>query len=634
MRIRLVALSVALTAMTASPAAARAAPLAFKPCDQFGFSCARLSVPLDRSGQVPGRISLFVKRREALESPRKGVLVVLAGGPGQSATRAFRGEGVGSIVAAARNRDLVIYDQRGTGESGLLRCPRLEKANILHAGDEAADCAKRLGQRRAFYTSRDTADDVEALRKRLGVRKLSLYGVSYGTRSALSYALRYPRRVDRMVLDSVVEADGVDTLYRSTLAAVPRVLAALCRKACDSFTDDPVDDVRALVARMRGGRLRGTRVDSRGRRRTASISSFDVLSVLISGDFDPSLRALFPGAVRSAREGDLTPLLRLAHRAIALEGGPFDPRSLSSALYAATICEEADLPWARAAPFFDRPGQARVTVGRIPESVFTPFDRSTALGSDFLELCARWPEAAVPPVPGPGPLPDVPTLIINGADDLRTPVESARAVAATLPRSRLLVLPGIGHSALSVDPTGCAARAYTAFLNRVGRVPERCRGVRRATPTQPPPRRLSGVSPASGGGGVPGRLVAAVGLTLDDVRISSQFDPFTGDGSQVEGGGLRAGTYSLGLDSLLRLRGISYVPGVRLHGEIARFGQRGQRGAVRVEGPNGAGGLLRLRGRRFSGQLGGRRLSGSFGASRASPARAAATRQHPVALPR
>jgi len=528
----------------------------------------------------------------------------------------------------------VIYDQRGTGRSGLLRCPRLENANILQAGDEAADCAKRLGRRRAFYTSRDTADDVEALRKRLGVAKVSLYGVSYGTRSALSYALRYPARVDRLVLDSVVEPDGVDSLYRSTLAAVPRVLRALCRGACGSFTQDPVGDVRALVAQMGGGTLQGTRVDFRGRRRPAAIGSFDLLSVLVTGDFDPALRAAFPGSVRAAREGDLAPLLRLAHRATALEGGPFDPRSLSAALYAATSCEELELPWKRAAPFGDRPRQARATVEAIPESVFAPFDRSTALGSDFLELCERWPEARRAPVPGPGPLPDVPTLIINGADDLRTPVESARAVAALLPRSRLLVLPGVGHSALSVDPTGCAARAYTRFLNGGGRLPRHCRGVPRVTPGQKPPRRLGEVSPVSGVAGIRGRAVAAVGLTLQDVAQSTPFDPFTGDGSQVEGGGLRAGSYSLSFNTQLRLRGTSYVPGLRLFGKLAGFRQRRQRGTVRVDGPKGIDGVLRLRGRRFSGRVAGRRVSGAFGRSSASPARAAAVRPHPVALPR
>ena len=631
---RMLLCALAGTALAVIAVPAQAAGLRFKRCDEFGFSCARVSVPLDRTGAVPGRVSLYVKRYPSTRKRRRGVLVAFAGGPGQSATRAFQGRGARSILAAARNRDLIVYDQRGTGQSGLLRCPRLENANILDAGDEAADCAKRLGRRRALYTSRDSADDVEALRKRLGVAKVSLYGVSYGTRSALSYALRYPDRVDRLVLDSVVEPDGVDALYRRTFEAVPRVLESLCRNACRSFTSDPVADLAALVERMAGGALRGSLVDARGRSRRRGLDSWDVFSLLQSGDFDPRLRAAFPGAVAAGTDGDLAPLLRLRRRAFSLEGGPFDPRALSPALYAATACEEGIMPWRRGAPFADRPRQAAESVSLIPESALAPFDRAAALGSDFIRLCGRWPEAAEAPVPGPGPLPDVPTLIINGTDDLRTPVESARVVAAQLPRSHLVLLPGIGHSALSVDPTGCAARAYLRFLNG-GALPRSCKGVRRRPPTRQPPGSLRDVMPVPGVGGVRGRAVAAVGLTLGDVAEATLYDSYTREGSHVVGGGLRGGRYTYGLDALLELRELTYVPGLRLRGRIAGFRTRGMRGTLRLEGAAALRGTLRLQGREFKGRLGGERVRGRFGSAAGSQLpRASATRRHPVALPR
>ena len=70
----------------------REAALRFERCGAYGFECARVSVPLDRTGALPGRVSLFVKRVRARERPRRGALFVLAGGPGQSATDAFGGE--------------------------------------------------------------------------------------------------------------------------------------------------------------------------------------------------------------------------------------------------------------------------------------------------------------------------------------------------------------------------------------------------------------------------------------------------------------------------------------------------------------------------------------------------------------
>ena len=503
---------------------------------------------------------------------------------------------------------------------------RLERANILHAGPEAADCAKRLGPRRAFYTSRDTADDVEALRKRLGVKKVSLYGVSYGTLTALSYALRYPDRVDRLVLDSVLEPEGVDALYRRSIGAVPRVLGSLCRNACDSFTDDPVDDLRALVARMGGGVLRGIRVDANGRRRPASIRSFDLLLALISGDFDTYLRAVFPSAVRAATEGDLTPLLRLKHRAIALEGGPYDPRALSSALYAATSCEEARLPWDRGAPFADRARQAQAAVAALPESDFAPFDRSTALESDFLELCGRWREARTAPAPGPGPLPDVPTLIINGANDLRTPVKSARAVAALLPRSRLLVIPGVGHSLYGrshglrrscVHGVPERGRRPSAAAGLAG--PRRNRWPRGGCATWRPRKELPASAAGSGCRGPDPRRRGPVDI----------FDSYT-DAALAEGGGLRGGSYSLSFDTAAPVRGTVYVPGVRVFGKVAHFGRDRRRGTLRVDGPPGADGVLRLRGRRFSGRVAGRRVGGTLALNTPDSSQAVVARRYPV----
>src|SRR5918994_1504923 len=147
------------------------------------------------------------------------VLLLLAGGPGQSATDAFGPDALGVLFPAYRNRDLVIFDQRGSGRSGLLRCRRLERANLLRAGAAAGACARALGARRAFYTSRDSDDDIDAIREQLGAEQVALYGTSYGTKVALGYALRYPGRVERLVLDSTVEAEGPDPFYLDTMDA-------------------------------------------------------------------------------------------------------------------------------------------------------------------------------------------------------------------------------------------------------------------------------------------------------------------------------------------------------------------------------------------------------------------------------
>jgi pimeloyl-ACP methyl ester carboxylesterase len=613
------------------------AALRFKRCGPYGFTCARLSVPLDRSGAVPGRVSLLVKRVRARRrgGATRPPLFVLAGGPGQSATDAFGPDALGLLFPAYRNRDLVIFDQRGSGGSGLLRCRRLEQANLLRAGAAAGACARHLGARRAFYTSRDSADDIDAIRARLGAEQVALYGTSYGTKLALGYALRYPPRVERLVLDSTVEANGPDPFYLDTFDAVPRALESLCRRRCP-WTSDPVADLAALIERLARGSLRGRVVDRRGRTRIRRLTRVDVFSILLGGDFDPALRAAFPGAVRAALSGDATPLLRLRRRAFEVDAEPPPPRLLSSALYAATTCEETPLPWARTTPPDpgERQRQAGERAATIPDSEFEPFDRATSLASDTLNLCESWPQSPLAPEFGPGPLPDVPVLLLEGEDDLRTPVENARRVAELFPRSSLMVAPATGHSALGSDFSGCTDRAFARFFEERS-VPVRCpRGRRFFLPSPPPPRRLSSVSPLAGTSGLRGRTLAAVRLTLRDVAEDSITELILDldDPDLARGGGLRAGHYRIDAHNTLELEGVAFVPGVTVSGRLEHFLERRQRGRLRVSGRAAARGLLRVERFAVRGRLGGRRVRANLSAHAAVSALAAKRRQWPVAV--
>jgi pimeloyl-ACP methyl ester carboxylesterase len=586
------------------------AALRFKRCDEFGFACTRLSVPLDRSGRVPGRISLFVERIRATRRPRTGATFVLAGGPGQSASDSFQGDSLGQLAPAFRHRDLIVFDQRGSGRSGLLRCKRLEHANLLRAGMEAADCAAKLGLARAFYTTRDSVEDIEAIRRRIGITKIALYGTSYGTKVALAYALRYPGHVERLLLDSVVEANGPDPFYRDTFSAIPRALRALCRTGCGRITRDPVGDVAALTARLAAGPMRGRLVDARGRRRLASFGRNDLFIALLAGDFDPTLRAAFPGAVQSALRGDLAPILRLKRRGLEIDAQPPPPQSLSSALYAAATCEETPFPWGRTASPGERRYQARAAAAAIPDAAFAPFDRATALASDLFALCNRWPEAPLEPALGPGPLPDVPVLVLEGEDDLRTPVENGRRVASLFPHSTLLIAPATGHSVLGSDTSGCASRAFSRFF--LGRpLPHRCpRGPRQFPPLPIAPASVRGVRPSGRMRGLRGRIVTSVALTLRDVADDSLTSVIVDElvSDLARGGGLRGGTWRVNGNNVLILKRVVYVPGVFVSGRIRSFGERRQRGRIRVTGGRVPNGTLTLRGNRVRGRIGGRRV--------------------------
>jgi len=608
---------------TAAPAEAK---LSFKRCGGYGFKCARLSVPLDRTGAVPGGISLHVKRMRGRGKARPGALFAIAGGPGQSATDAFDGDTVGELSSGFRGRNLIVFDQRGTGRSGLLRCRRLEKANLLRAGKAAADCARSLGPRRAFYTTRDSVEDIEAIRRELGQSKIDLFGTSYGTKLALAYALRYPANVGRLVLDSVVEARGPDPLYRDTFAAVPRALRALCRSGCRGITRDPVGDLERLVARLARGPIRGRFGGPKGLR-PGKITRLDLFVVLLGGDFDPALRAAFPAGVRSALAGDPAPFLRLKRRAATIDAEPPPPRVLSTGVYAAATCEETPFPWARTTPPAERHGLAAQAALAQPADAFRPFDVKTALATDLLNLCEPWPTAAAEPEIVRGPLPNVPTLLLEGEDDLRTPVENARRVAAALPQATMVVAPATGHSTLGSDASGCASRAFGRFFTG-RRVSTRCpRAHRQIRPTPVAPLRLRDVQRARGVRGRRGRALTALALTLGDVAddASTSLIIDLSDRDLARGAGLRGGRYRVTGANTLRLRRVSFIPRVRVSGFLRHFAERRQRGRLRISGRATPDGVLRVRGRRIRGRLGGRRIRGRLSVrTTASVAHAAA----------
>ena len=91
------------------------------------------------------------------------------------------------------------------------------------------------------------------------------------------------------------------------------------------------------------------------------------------------------------------------------------------------------------------------------------FTYRVALTSEAIPLCVGWPVASPAPA-APGPLPAVPTLILDGASDVRTPVADAQSVAGRIPGSQLVPVPYVGHSVLGSDFSSCSQGAVDSFF--------------------------------------------------------------------------------------------------------------------------------------------------------------------------
>jgi pimeloyl-ACP methyl ester carboxylesterase len=568
-------------------------------------------VPLDRSGGVAGTVGLSVERRTAAAGPSSVALVALAGGPGQATLP------LGQFIAEAMSpalatRDLLLFDQRGTGASGPLSCPALSAAEVAGAsslGEVIARCARQLGPARGAYTTRESVEDIEAIRAAAGYEKLVLYGTSYGTKVALQYAQRYPQHVESLVLDSTETPEGPEPFHVGTFKAVRPMLRELCaRHACDAASRTPLADLARFVAASSLRALSGEAYDGHGRRIKRTITSRSVFELLLAGDLNPATRAAMPAAVRSAVGHDLGPLTRLVALAGLHPAHEEGNSVVDETLFIDTSCEETPFPWQRAAPEATRAVEAEAALNSLPGSDFYPFDAESALLDLTIPLCVAWPDASTPSPPA-GPLPDVPALILSGGQDLRTPTEDARSVAALLPHAQLLRVPYTGHSVVGSDLSGCAKDAVAAFF--AGSRLNPCQAAINHFPPAPlAPTRFSAVPPVHGLGGVRARTITAVVDSILDARrtvleLALDFGELP---VGVSFGGLRGGSLTM-TRAGAQLSRFSYVPGVRLSGLIPTgilLRNRGAAGDLSVGGSAAAGGRLHIAaGGRMNGVLAG-----------------------------
>jgi pimeloyl-ACP methyl ester carboxylesterase len=599
-------LAVAAAAALWIPGPAGAA-IALAPCGKTaGLVCGAVAVPLDRSGQTPGTISLHVEELPALGSPR-GAMFLIAGGPGQGSAHAFdlgKGDNATFFRFLFPDYTLVAFDDRGTGSSGLLQCPAFQTATTVTADQQStlvAQCADAIGPDRRFYSTADHAADVEAVRQALGLGTIGLYGVSYGTKLALAYALAYPGEVDRLLLDSVLPASFPDPYTADVLRELPATLAAFCADgSCKAATPNFARDVVTLANRLEAEPLEDLVLGADGRWRTVRVSGEDLLSTVIQADLSPGLAAELPAAVHAALAGYTRPLARLFELTAVTEVEP--SASLSAALYAATTCDDGLFPWSPETPVPDRPARLQQAIAALPAGTFGPFGSWGArLGS--AEMCLGWPSPAGGAPLGQGPLPDVPMLALSGGFDMRTPTASAAAVAAMFPEGRVLVVPGVGHSVLTTDQSFCSQRAVRNWAVG-GSVPASCpRGRPFLPPLGPFPGTPAGkLSPAA-----TARLVAATVREATAAWLQVGFAPKPSPVPGLYAGRLGAASKAFTLTRY------ALVPGVELTGRlsITAFGPPlVVSGTLRVAGREAAPGSVRVTAGKLTGMLGGAAVHG------------------------
>lgn len=377
-------------------------------------------------------------------APGEAPLVLLQGGPGVAGIPMAQ-----RFVAFAplrASRDLIVLDQRGTGDSNLLSCeaPGRFFFGTLLPADHIGACRERLAGHADLsqYHSVASAHDLEAIRHALGYAQLHLWGFSFGTRVAQAYVRAYPTRVRALVLDGVVPFDaGLVADHAESLDRAIAYVSARCARdaACRATAGDPAQTLRRLAERLDRAPATVRLPDSTGPSRSFPFGRWELAYAVRGLLYGPRAAAL-PAMLRAAdSSGDFTALARVYAQRSAWPG-----EATGVAAHLGAYCAE-DLPFA------DADSVARRTRGTLMRTLY--FEQ-------YRRGCDAWPMSPVPASARTPLRASIPTLLISGERDPVTPPAYGTRVAQALTRSVHVVIPGGGHA----EPSACKASVVAAFL--------------------------------------------------------------------------------------------------------------------------------------------------------------------------
>ena len=397
-----------------------------------------IEVPENRadpeSRTIPIRFVRLATRSDRPASP----IVYLAGGPGGAGTQAMRGQRWRLFDRLRDIADVIVLDQRGTGLSNALPEPCTATVGIptesattrtlymsrhRAALTECLEYWREAGADLRGYTTWESAADIDAVRTALGVDRVSLLGISYGTHLALATLKRFPAAVDRLVLASAEGLDHTVKLPSRTDAYFERLQSAI----------DEQPEARALYPNVRGMIERV--LDHVEANPTTMLVDDDPVFYHTLGRFemqlvtgymisDPDRVASILSAYARAERGDYTWFKNYVDRVIrdhdiSFRGMP-EAMELASGISAerlARVEREAEMALLGDALNFPMPHLADV----LPE---------IDLGADF-----RAPVES-----------DRPTLFLSGTLDGRTYPESHAEIAAGFSSGAVVTIANAGHN--------------------------------------------------------------------------------------------------------------------------------------------------------------------------------------------
>ncbi|MBS0364635.1 MAG: alpha/beta fold hydrolase [Proteobacteria bacterium] len=619
LRLALAVLPALTAALIAAPAAAgsrerQVGTLTLRACHGDGW-CGVLPRALDPRAAAAGTVPVYFEYypHQGIAAAT-GTLVATEGGPGYPTTDS-RQDYLGLFAPLRERYDVLLMDNRGTGRSGAVDCRALQRANLL-TPEAIGECGRSLGARAPLYATALATDDLAAILQALGIGRVALYGNSYGTYFAQTFALRHGAMLRAMVLDGAYGADSpADAWVVNYAPAMRDKFNVACARspACAAIPGSSLQHIAPALAQLRARPFAAHAPGVSGRRLAFTADASALAIVMFGGaPATASLRET-DAAARAFGAGDTAPLLRLMAETLGSvdsRDATGNPRLFSAGLAAAVTCHDTPQIFDMHLPPALRRAQRDALLvqrRRTAPDTYAPFtiDEYRAMPADyaFLDQCVDWPALpAGAPAPGlpraQAAYPAVPVLVISGEFDDMTPVaDGAAAAAHFVHATHLVVANGFHVNALPRSRGTCAARSARQFLDTL-RADE--------TPCAAPPvtllpqfaRQSAQLQPAlplpgNRADGAALRVVSAALLTAADAVVRV-LDFGAGPGAGLRGGSFAA--VPAGEGYRIELREARWTDDVAISGRIDWPGREGTvRARLRVSGPGARHGELHAR---------------------------------------
>jgi pimeloyl-ACP methyl ester carboxylesterase len=559
--------SVGLSHVDPWPTAAREGVLVgsieLRPCLSAPAFCGSLDRPLDPTGAIPGRVSIHFEYypHSGPEKPL-GTLVATEGGPGYPATLS-RDDYLALFKPLLRRHDFLLMDNRGTGQSGAIDCGELQTAEKWTV-ELIGACGRSLGDRAPLYSTAYAADDLAAILEALNIRRIDLYGDSYGTYFEQVFAVRHPNTLRSIVLDGAYPLYGADyPWYPSYAPAMRGKFDIACRRfdPCAALPGSSLERVAPVVAELRSRPFRARAADSDGKQREFTADASQLAIVMYGSAPALATARELDAAARAFSDGDRIPLLRLMAETVSgvdSRDPTADAAKWSAGLAAAVMCQDPpqifDMRLPPALRTADRDRAVADRKLKAPDT-YAPFTideyRGMPLDYSFIDQCVEWPVApsshpASHVVAADARYPDVPALVISGELDNITTMADGAAVARAFKRGSQIRIANSFHvNALPRARSACAAHTLRRFIETLGVGDTTCAAA--VPPLRLVPRfavHASQLEPAAAIAGNRAnaaqlRWISAAVMTAGDVLVR------IAGNSTGEGVGLRGGSFQV-----------------------------------------------------------------------------------------